>query len=70
MREFRGRKFLSTSIDKTSEIQLIEDIGEVTDEDCGDGVAAQLCEKRVHDVRIVGVKHLDKYQPYLICSTN
>ena len=63
VKEFRGRKSLSTSVDKTSEIQLIDDIGKVSTED------GTLCEQHIHDVRIIGIKHLDKYQGCLKCNT-
>ena len=72
VREFRGRKFLSTSKDKSG-IEPISDIGEVAEEDpekaCSTSDVAGSLTCRVRDVRVVGVKQLDKYRECLQCKT-
>lgn len=74
VREFRGRKFLSTSIDHTSDIVAIDDIGEVSDtdiysgEDGGDHVGRS-AQRRVCDARVVGVLNIDHYPGCLKCNT-
>lgn len=74
VREFRGHKFLSTSIDHTSDIVAIDDIGEVSEtdiysgEDSG-GDAGRSVQRRVCDARVVGVLNLDRYPGCLKCNT-
>lgn len=67
VREFRGRKFLSTS-KANSEIEEVSDIGEVADpddqEESSNTVA--LC---AFPARIIGVMQLDKYRGCLKCNT-
>ncbi len=71
VREFRGRKFLSTSKEK-SDIKLTSDIGEVaeeSDDESSTSDAARPTQRRVRDVRVVGVMHLDRYRGCLKCKT-
>ena len=71
VRAFRGRKFLSTPIDQTSDIIAIDDIGEVSiysEEDSG-GDAGRSSQRRVCDARVVGVLHIDRYPGCLKCNT-
>ena len=60
VREFRGKKFLSTS-KEYSQIEEIKDIGDVedegSDEDIDQGHTAQL-----DDARVVGILHLNMYK--------
>ena len=71
VREFRGRKFLSTS-KENSTIELTSDIGEVAEESGKESTitdAAGPSQCRVRDVRVVGVMHLDRYRGCLKCKT-
>lgn len=71
VREFRGRKFLSTS-KENSTIELTSDIGEVAEESGEESSttdAAGPSQCRVRDVRVVGVMHLDRYRGCLKCKT-
>ena len=57
VREFQGRKFLSTSKEK-SEIEVIDDIGDVPSDDYSDGDEegdAHVMSTRVRDAHVVGV---------------
>ena len=71
VREFRGRKFLSTSKDKSNIVDA-EDIGEVADETAGDNSPTNMTNPSyswVHNIRVIGVMNLDKYNCCINCST-
>ena len=71
VREFRGRKFLSTSKEKSS-IKVVQDMGEVvTESESQDSVSDMTGPSYswVRDVRVVGVMHVDKYLCCLKCKT-
>ena len=69
VREFRGKKFLSTS-KGNSTIQLIGDIGDVEEETSDE--ESSTCEQRhpaeLRDVRVVGVMQLDRYNGCIKCT--
>ena len=75
VQEFRGRKFLSTSKEK-SQIELIDDIGEVQDlkeeSDDENSASASTSDKgypaKISDVRVVGVI-MDTYNASLKCHS-
>ena len=71
VREFRGRKFLSTSTEN-SIIHLIADIGYVEEESVEENTTTDLGQPTllcVRDARVVGVMHLDWYNGCLTCKT-
>ena len=71
VREFHGRKFLSTSKDKSNIIPT-EDIIDVTDEAPNDNSETSMATPSyswVHNVKVIGVMTLDKYQCCINCST-
>lgn len=71
VREFRRRKFLSTSKEKST-IKVVQDIGEVvTESESQDSISDMTPPSYswVRDVRVVGVMHVDKYICCLKCKT-
>ena len=71
VREFRGRKFLSTSKENCS-IESISDIREVAEESDEESSTTDMAGPsrcRVRDVRVVGVMPLDRYKGCLKCKT-
>ena len=71
VREFRGRKFLSTSKDK-SDIIAVDDIGEITEETEDDDSATNMTHPSyswIRNVLVVGVMNLDKYICCINCNT-
>ena len=71
VREFRGRKFLSTSKENCSieSISDIVEVAEVSDEESSTTDVAGPSQCQVRDVRVVGVMPLDRYKGYLKCKT-
>ena len=71
VRDFRGRKFLSTSKEKSS-IEIVEAVGEVvTESESQDTASDMTCPSYcwVRNVCVVGVMHVDKYVCCLKCKT-
>ena len=70
VREFRGRKFLSTSKDKTT-ILASDDVTEVVEETANDSTTNTTTPfySWVRECRVIGVMTLDKYQCCINCNT-
>lgn len=71
VREFRGRKFLSTSKEKSNIVDA-EDIGEVADETASDNSPTNMTNPSyswVRNVHVIGVMNVDKYKCCINCST-
>ena len=66
VREFRGKKFLSTS-KENSKIEKISDIGDV-EEEVSEEESDQGCTTKIKDARVIGVMYLEKYNGCLKCS--
>ena len=69
VREFRGKKFISTS-KENSTIEKIEDIGDVEEEESSDegSTSDKGCGVQLNDVCVVGVVHLDSYNGCIKCN--
>ena len=69
IREYCGRKFLSTSKEK-SEIEAIDDTGNVDEEDDDDDeVEAFALSSSVRDAYVVGVLQSERYKACFKCNT-